>query len=87
MAANFIISPNFSTKFSRKIDNTLRSVFPYISRTSTNEDYKVWSTERGYKANVIYFATNNDDGSIQPDEIYTDNLNQVFMDKEPKWRH
>lgn len=84
MAANFIISPNFSTAFSKKVDNTIRSVFPYITRTSTNEDYKIWDVERGYKANVLYFVKNDPSNTISTDDIYTDNLNTMFMDREPK---
>ncbi len=78
-AANFIISPSFSSPFSRHIDNTLRSVFPFLSRHAIFEDYKIWEDDPAVLANIIYMYRRHPDEN--PKEIYTDNRNRVFLDK------
>lgn len=75
MVGNFITTPHFTDLFSRRLDNTLRSVFPHLSRQMM-DGQDGWPGPR--PANVIYSAVN------QPDDetgIYTDNKNQSFMDK------
>ena len=75
MVGNFITSPFYADLFSRRLDNTLRSVFPHLNRQMM-EDQNGWPSRR--PANLIYSAVN------QPDDdsgIYTDNKNQSFMDK------
>ncbi len=52
LVANFILSPAFRNKFSRNIDNTIRSVFPYISRHHIGEEYDLWTENKN--ANYIY---------------------------------
>lgn len=48
LVANFIASANFDNMFSKNIDNTLRSVFPYISRHNINGDYDATNTNFMY---------------------------------------
>jgi len=79
VVANFIISPNFQSRFSQKIDNTLRAVFPYISRMAINEEYYLWSEEYAKTANMIYLY--KDQPNANPEGIYTDNKNTIFYDK------
>lgn len=80
MAANFIIAPHFISRFSQKIDNTMRAAFPYVSRISIDEEYDIWSEKYSETANVIYLYKNS--ASYLPhDQIYTDNLNTIFFDK------
>ncbi len=54
LVANFIVSPNFNNIFSKNIDNTLRSVFPYISRHNTEDEYNLWTPSRTQSANFMY---------------------------------
>lgn len=54
LVANFIVSPNFGNLFSKNIDNTLRSVFPYISRHNTEEDFDLWSDSNTLGLNFMY---------------------------------
>lgn len=75
MVGNFITSPFYADRYSRRLDNTLRSVFPYLNRQMLDAQGG-WPDRR--HANLIYSAIN------QPDDdnaIYTDRKNQSFMDK------
>ena len=54
VVANFIISPNFNNLYSKNIDNTLRSVFPYISRHNIEETFDLWTNSKTQSANFIY---------------------------------
>lgn len=82
VAMNFIISPSFSTPFSRHIDNTLRSVFPFLSRHVILEDYQIWADDPQKNANVIYMYRRHP--GENPKEIYTDDRNRIFYDKPQK---
>lgn len=75
-AFNFIVSPNFSSVFSIRLDNTLRSVFPAISRQSVHE-FNVWNDDPDQRSNVVYLYVNRPgaDGAV-----YTDNLNPSYAD-------
>lgn len=75
--ANFILSPNFSSSFSKRIDNTFRVVFPNFSRQVISEDYNAWSDDSHRVENVIYSYRNTpaDDG------VYTYNNNTAAFDK------
>ncbi len=68
---NIITSPSFEDRFSRSIDVTIRSVFPFVSRQILPE------TRTGNVASVLYIAgrPGND-----PHDIYTDNQNRSFLD-------
>jgi spermidine synthase len=79
MAGNYIASPNFLTPFSRHLDNTIRSVFPHVSRHVIDEDYRVWETDPRFIANLIYIYKNNSEDNAT--DIYTDDRNRVFYDK------
>ncbi len=82
VAANFIISPNFSSTFSHKIDNTFRSVFPTVARHVMGERYDVWNEDFNKIDNVIYLY--KDFPKISTPGIYTDNKNTIFYDKPQK---
>jgi predicted membrane-bound spermidine synthase len=68
---NIITSPSFADRFSRSIDATIRSVFPFVSRQILSE------TRTGSVATVLYVA-----GCLegQPHDIYTDDQNRSFLD-------
>lgn len=79
VVANYIVSPDFETPFSRHIDNTFRSVFPFVSRHVIEEGYKPWNDDYKLQANVIYIYRQHDDEN--PNEIYSDDKNRIFYDK------
>lgn len=81
--ANFIVSPNFKTQFSRNIDNTIRSVFPHVSRHVIYDLYKPSNRDENFIANIIYIYSNTDEEDSRT--IYTDNKNTFIYDK-PKNR-
>ena len=77
--ANFGVSPNFLTPFSRHLDNTFRTAFPHISRHVVLEKYKLWKDNPDSAANVIYIYRDHPEDSSE--EVYTDNKNRIFYDK------
>ncbi len=79
MLANFIASPNFNDAFSRTLDNTLRDVFPHVSRQAIGEYYNLWSDSKTAFSNIAYIYKHEDD--YDKGHIYTDNKNTVFYDK------
>ncbi len=82
LMTNFIQSPHFNNVFSRNIDNTMRAVFPHVTRTVIDDAYNLWSESETLMANVAYIyrhEENYDEGNI-----YTDNVNTVFFDKPKK---
>lgn len=79
LLANVIMSPNFNSPLARNIDNTVRSVFPHVSRHIINENYYLWSEKATLKANTIYIYRHED--NYDEGHIYTDNKNTVFYDK------
>ena len=54
LVTNFIVSPNFNNAFSKNIDNTLRAVFPYVSRTDTEDEWDIWTTSKVKHSNFMY---------------------------------
>lgn len=78
MMANFIAPIDFSTKFSVKLDNTLRRVFPQINRQIT-KDYDGWRTEELRVANVLYIYYNREHNIT---DYYTDDMNRSYYDRE-----
>ena len=79
MAANIIASPNFATPFSRRIDNTLRAVFPNLSRQMMYDRYQLYSDSPDEVGNAIYLYRHYpaEDGAT----VYSDNQNSVFYDR------
>ncbi len=69
---NVITSPTFEDRFSRSIDATIRSVFPFVSRQVLP------GTQVGGVASVLYLARKFDD---EPHDVYTDNQNRSFLDQ------
>jgi predicted membrane-bound spermidine synthase len=70
---NILTSPNFSNKFSVRVDNTLRSVFSNIIR----EIIAGYSSEDDAITNILYIYKNIDSDN----KIYTDDLNTSYLDK------
>ncbi|MFC4175035.1 fused MFS/spermidine synthase [Microvirga sp. GCM10011540] len=68
---NVITSPTFEDRFSRSIDATIRSVFPFVSR------HVLPQTQVGSVASVLYLGGGHEG---EPYEIYTDNRNRSFLD-------
>ena len=77
LIANFVASPNFTDQFSINLDNTLRKVFPSISRHVLNT-YNGWDKSLTNHDNVLYIHYNKDMG----DAIYTDNKSTIYYDKD-----
>jgi predicted membrane-bound spermidine synthase len=73
-AVNHILSPTFADPFSRRIDNTLRAVFPNLTRQVIGGDQS-WTYPL---ANVVYIYF--DDPQAAPD-IYTDDKNTSALDR------
>lgn len=82
MLANLILSPHFNNVFTKNIDNTIRSVFPHVSRQVINDYYSLWSESETLLANVAYIYRHDED--YEEGRIYTDNKNTVFYDKPKK---
>ena len=83
VAMNFIVSPSFATPFSRHLDNTVRSVFPHVSRHVVLENYDLWKDSPEENQNVIYMYRRHAGEDDQ--EIYTDDRNRIFYDKPQKY--
>ncbi|MCK5374449.1 MAG: fused MFS/spermidine synthase [Alphaproteobacteria bacterium] len=79
LVTNFIVTANFNNEFSQTLDNTFRSVFPYISRTAINDTYNMWGEYPDQELNIVYiYRHKNDYGKPH---IYTDNKNAAFYEK------
>jgi predicted membrane-bound spermidine synthase len=78
LISNFIASPNFNNTYSRTLDNTVRSVFPHVSRHVIMNYYSLWSDDKSAKANVAYIYRHEKD--YKTGSIYTDDKNTVFYD-------
>ncbi len=70
LVTNFIVSTNFNNTFSKNIDNTLRSVFPHISRRSLKLDYGVWTYSNTQAINTAYIYKHHQD--MEDESIYRD---------------
>jgi predicted membrane-bound spermidine synthase len=82
VAMNFIASPSFATPFSRHLDNTVREVFPFVSRHVILDNYNMWRDDPQNNENVIYMYRRHDEENTK--EKYTDNRNRIFIDKPQK---
>ncbi|MEM6780952.1 MAG: fused MFS/spermidine synthase [Pseudomonadota bacterium] len=79
MAGNFFLSPHFSDALSRRIDNTIHSVFDNVGRHVLSL-YDGWLENPHAYRNIIYSAYKLD----EDERVYTDNLNPAFYDKNRK---
>lgn len=78
VVGNYFGSPTFSDAYSRNLDATLRSVFPYMNR-HTIQTFNGWKRDDNW-ANIAYsYIDVNDDG-----HIYTDNKNTSVYDRPSK---
>lgn len=82
MAANFVVSPFLGDKYSKNIDTTIRSVFPYLNREVTGA-YNPWNKNQ-MTVNVLYSAQNGPDH--QP-VVYTDDKNRAVYDRASTTRN
>lgn len=80
MAGNFILSATFSSVFSVKLDNTLRHVFPLLTRQII-DNYDVWNRSESSAANVIYSYHHRPNAQ---QDIYSDDKNTIYYDKNKK---
>lgn len=71
--ANMIVQQNMADRFSQKMDNTIRTAFPYINRRVIKPE-NPWTREG--RNNVIYYGPPLD----YRDGGYTDNRNDYFLD-------
>ncbi len=79
LAINIVASPNFLDAYSRNIDNTIRSVYPHVSRIVIRGNYDLWSTDPTSLVNAVYLYRKEEKESAR--NIYTDNLNRSFIDR------
>ncbi|MEM7679483.1 MAG: fused MFS/spermidine synthase [Pseudomonadota bacterium] len=79
LAANFITSPNFFDPFSRRLDNTFRSVFPHVSRIAIMDRFFLWNENKNVTSNILYLYSHHGDYGVEG--VYTDNLNTVYRDR------
>jgi hypothetical protein len=68
---NIITSPTFADRFSRSIDATIRSVFPFVTRQILPQ------TQTGSVASILYLANMIETPSY---DLYTDDRNRSFLD-------
>lgn len=76
IALNMIVEPEYTDAYSRKFDNTFRSVFPYNTSRQIIGDFNPWTSDEG-SANVIYLYYNIDNDG----RIYTIDRNSVIYDR------
>lgn len=81
MIANMAMSPTFETEFSRNLDATIRTVFPFVTRQIIG-DYNGWGHPENAKGdgrqNVLYIYHNHKHSGEEP-EIYSDLYNRMFL--------
>lgn len=82
---NFLTSINFDNAFSVNLDNTLRTVFPHITRQIIPQKYNGWAEDIRNNRNILYIYHNKQ--QRPQNGIYTDNKNRVYYDKNKrvKW--
>lgn len=76
--ANFIVSPNFADSFSRRLDNSFRSVFPNYGRQIVGNVKDGWSIDAHVTSNAIYSYR---DGTANDRGVYSNNHNTSSSDK------
>lgn len=54
---NFLGTPNFTNTMAVNVDNTIRSVFPFVNR-QTMYDFNAWERGRMFEMNITYSAFN-----------------------------
>ncbi|MCF8495074.1 MAG: fused MFS/spermidine synthase [Alphaproteobacteria bacterium] len=79
MLANIVTTPNFGSPFSRHLDDTIRSVFPNISRDVMRDDYALWNDDPKALGNIVYIYRHHAEADAPA--VYTDDLNRSFLDK------
>lgn len=85
LVANLIASPTFNDAYSKKIDNTFRSVFKYSSRAVIYDLYGLVGDDIEQYINVLYIYKNNAaQNTTAQTEIYTDDKNTLFIDKHKR---
>ena len=77
--ANTALSPNFASALSRNFDNTIRTVFPHVSRHVVYEDYFLWGDDESMIRNVMYIYKNYP--NMDSNTIYTDTKNRSYLDR------
>ncbi len=80
VVANFVVSPTFEGRFSRRLDNTFRAAFQNVNRHVLG-NYDLWADDNAPYTNVIYSYKAPEEEIGKSQELYSDNFNQVFLDK------
>ncbi|TVQ83136.1 MAG: hypothetical protein EA357_07285 [Micavibrio sp.] len=87
MVMNSVAGSQFADKYTRRMDNTLRSVFPHLTRvvmSASEIGWNAWENSRGWRGaywtNVLYIYNNNPEADADM-TIYTDDKNTYFLDK------
>jgi hypothetical protein len=75
MLFNCIATPLFNTRYSVKIDNTLKKIFPSISRQIIQE-FNGWYKGSDMNMNIIYMYFKQ----LSLSDVYTDDKNTYFLD-------
>ena len=84
MLTNFITSTLYGDSFSRNLDTTLRSVFPFISRQIITDFNGLEDT---YDiSNVVYIYSHLEE-EYKETRIYRDIKNPIFWDIPARLRH
>lgn len=76
---NLIVSPNFHNTFTKSLDNTIRSVFPHVSRVAISDTYDPWNESDSLIGNVAYIYKHHPDA--QEKSISTDTETEGKTDK------
>ena len=85
LVINTVTTMNFTGDFSKRLDNTIRAVFPHVTRQiiwGSNNAWLLTNNEQNiHVTNIVYSYYKEPDGYIDH-TIYTDNKNPSFMDKK-----
>lgn len=85
LVANIHADPAFRDAYSRNIDTTIRSVFPYVT-SRVIENYNDMFYGEQNISNIMYVYRHYKELDNMKNTIYTDNLNKVFIDKLDRQR-
>ncbi len=78
LATNFVVAPAFGDAFSRNLDATFRSVFPYFTRQIIGGQ-RAWQGNKFQ--NVVYVYYNQPPENERTEHIYTYNKNVSYYDR------
>lgn len=77
---NYIVSPTFADPMSRNLENTLREVFPHLTRQLVGK-LDLWDSDPNTRTNALYFYRKADPAFEKTRPVYTQDKNTIFLDK------